>query len=87
MGSLPFITAAKMTDSLGLKAGWYAASMLAPLSRINDNAHYLSQVALGWWTAYLAASAVAATDDPDSHWTILPYSTGEIAGVLGEYKY
>ncbi len=47
MGSLPFITAAKMTDNRGYKVLFYAGSAIAPLSRVNDNAHYPSQVALG----------------------------------------
>lgn len=87
MGSLPFITAAKMSDSKGLKAIYYAASTVVPLSRVNDNAHYPSQVALGWWLAFLAASAVDATDNPNSRWKFHPYSTGAGSGVLAEYKY
>ena len=87
MGSLPLITAAKMSDSKGLKAIFYAASTVVPLSRVNDNAHFPSQVALGWWMAYLAASAVDATDNPNSRWKFYPYSTGDSSGVLAEYKY
>ncbi len=87
MGSLPFITAAKMTESRSLKATYYAASTIVPLSRMNDNAHYPSQVALGWWMAYLAASAVDATDHPDSRWKFYPYSTGDSSGILAEFKY
>jgi hypothetical protein len=45
MGSLPFITAAKMTENRGYKVLFYAGSAIAPLSRVNDNAHYPSQVA------------------------------------------
>ncbi len=87
MGSLPFITAAKMSDGATLKATFYAASAIAPLSRVNDNAHYPSQVALGWWMAYLAASAVEATERPSSQWKFFPYSTGESTGILAEFKY
>lgn len=87
MGSLPFITAAKMSDRPMVKASFYAASTIAPLSRVNDNAHYPSQVALGWWMAYLAASAVDATDHPNSRWKFYPYSTGTGTGILAEFKY
>lgn len=87
MGALPFITAAKMSDSGAEKAIWYAASLLAPLSRANDNAHYPSQVALGWWMAYLAASAVDATDHGNSRWSFSPYLTGDGTGVVGEYRF
>ncbi len=87
MGSLPFITAAKMTEHRGYKLLFYAGSTLAPLSRVNDNAHYPSQVALGWWMAYLAASAIDATDDPNSRWRFYPYSTGEGSGMMAEFRY
>jgi membrane-associated phospholipid phosphatase len=87
MGSLPFITAAKMTDDRALKFLFYAGSALTPLSRVNDKAHYPSQVALGWWMAYLAASAIHATDEPDARWRFFPYSTGEGSGLLAEYRY
>lgn len=87
MGSLPFITAAKMTDSAGLKAIFYSASTLAPLSRAGENAHYPSQVALGWWMAYIAASAVDATDDPGSHWRLIPTTVGNGSGLAVEYSF
>lgn len=81
------ITAAKMSDRPVIKASFYAASSIAPLSRVNDNAHYPSQVALGWWMAYLAASAVDATDHPNSRWKFYPYTTGADTGMLAEFKY
>ncbi|MCY3005691.1 MAG: phosphatase PAP2 family protein [Planctomycetota bacterium] len=87
MGSLPFITAAKMTDNRGYKILLYAGSAIAPLSRVNDNAHYPSQVALGWWMAYLAASAIGATDNPDSRWRFYPYSSGEGSGITAEFRF
>lgn len=87
MGSLPFITCAKMSDQPILKATFYAASSIAPLSRVNDNAHYPSQVALGWWMAYLAASAVNATDHPNSRWQFYPTNTANGAGVLAEFRF
>ncbi|OYW13800.1 MAG: hypothetical protein B7Z55_16335 [Planctomycetales bacterium 12-60-4] len=87
MGSLPFITAAKMTDNRGYKFLFYAGSAIAPLSRVNDNAHYPSQVALGWWMAYLAASAIDATDNPNARWRFYPYSTGDGSGMMAEFRY
>ncbi|MCA9128573.1 MAG: phosphatase PAP2 family protein [Planctomycetales bacterium] len=87
MGSLPFITAAKMTENRGYKFLFYAGSTMAPLSRVNDNAHYPSQVALGWWMAYLAASAIDATDNPNSPWRFYPYSTGDGSGMMAEFRY
>ena len=87
VGAMPFITAAKMTDSRGKKALLYAGSTIVPISRVLDNAHYPSQIVLGWWVAYLAASAVDLTENPDHRWRLTPYSTGESTGILAEFKY
>lgn len=58
IGAMPFITAAMMQENIYLKAALYAASPLAGLSRINDDKHYLSQVVIGWYLAYLSARTV-----------------------------
>lgn len=58
IGAVPFITAAKMEERACVKWLYYGASALPALSRINDDEHYLSQAALGWYLAYLSASAV-----------------------------
>ncbi|QDU57236.1 PAP2 superfamily protein [Aeoliella mucimassa] len=87
MGSLPFITAAKMADTRTEKLLWYSASLLAPLSRANDNDHYPSQVALGWWMAYLAATAVEHSDNASQGWTISPYATKESTGLMTEVRF
>lgn len=87
MGALPFITAAKMTDSVGWKTAFYAASTLAPLSRVADGAHYPSQIALGWWMAYISASAVHATGDPNARWRIFPTTVAGGSGMALEYRF
>ena len=58
IGAVPLITAAKMQDSTAMKSLFYGLSILPGLSRMNDEKHYLSQAALGWWLAYLSAGAV-----------------------------
>lgn len=79
MSALPFINAAKMTERPLLKATYYAGSLLGPLSRVNDDDHYPSQVALGWWMAYVATVAIDRTEttnrnnEPKSHRLSLPY--------------
>jgi len=60
-GAVAFITAAKMQNNIYLKSLFYAASPLVALSRINDDKHFFSQAALGWYMAYLSASAVDKT--------------------------
>ncbi|MCC9645214.1 phosphatase PAP2 family protein [Rhodopirellula sp. JC740] len=73
MSSLPFINAAKMTDRPLLKSAFYAGSLLGPLSRVNDDDHYPSQVALGWWMAYVAATAIDRTEIANRNLTFYPY--------------
>lgn len=87
MSSLPFITAAQMTENRWEKTAWYAGSLLGPLSRINDDAHYTSQVMLGWWVSYLAVSAVSSTDSGTSHWTMHPYISGQGTGLMAEFQW
>ena len=72
MGAIPFITAAKMTNSPYLKYSLYLASTLCALSRINDDAHYFSQAALGWWIAYLAVTSVKKTETERQKVVIAP---------------
>lgn len=87
MGALPFITAAKLSETRTEKLVWYSASLLAPLSRVNDNDHYPSQVALGWWMAYLAASAVDSTHGGEHPWSVSPYVSRDTTGILGEMRF
>lgn len=61
-GAIPFLTAAYMTDPPILRFGLFVLSTLPGLSRINSNAHYFSQVLLGWGIAYLSAKAVYESD-------------------------
>lgn len=87
MSSLPFINAAKMSENRWLKTTFYAGSLLGPLSRVNDHAHYPSQVALGWWMAFVAASAVDQTQVADGRLRLYPYSTSSGYGALLEFTY
>ena len=84
MGAVPFLTAAVMTDNLYAKSTLYAGSTLVGLSRVNDEAHYPSQVFLGWWIAYAATRAVDGTEDAADdgpRFVPLEPGTGEGAGV------
>jgi len=63
MGAVPFMTAAQMTDRPCAKGLFYALSAIPAWSRINDDAHYLSQALLGWYLAYLSVRAVSATEE------------------------
>ena len=70
IGAVPFIVAAKRTDSPCVTALLYTASALPALSRINDGKHFLSQASLGWFLGYLSVNAV---HKEDSAFAVLPY--------------
>lgn len=74
IGAVPFITAAKMEERAFIRWLYYGASALPALSRINDDEHYLSQAALGWYLAYLSASAVEKGSGPAL--SVSPYKDG-----------
>ena len=87
MGAIPFLCAAKMTDRPLLKLAFYAGSTLAPLSRINDGAHYPSQALLGWGMAWAAATAVQTTETGTQGWSFLPVVSPNITGILAEKRW
>lgn len=86
MGAVPFISAAKMTDDPFWKAAFYVGSTWAGLSRINDDRHYPSQMLLGWWMAYVAATAVDQAEQPQNNLTVLPVPMADGIGVGIEYR-
>lgn len=59
IGAVPFVTAAEMSEAPYGKGLFFALSALPGLSRINDDAHYFSQAALGWYLAYLSCRVVS----------------------------
>jgi membrane-associated phospholipid phosphatase len=72
VGAVPFLSAAGMTGSRPLKALLVSGSALCGLSRINDDAHYLSQAAMGWWVAYLACRSVDETERRATRLQLVP---------------
>lgn len=85
MGAVPFMSAAKMTANVWLKSGLYVVSALPALSRVNDDDHYFSQAFLGWWIAYVAASAVDNSHSQDSNHHLFVYPQQDGVGL--EYEY
>ena len=61
--AIPFITAAKMSENPYQKAIFYGISTFTGLGRINDDKHYFSHVALGWYLAYLSCAVVEKGND------------------------
>ena len=88
MSSLPFLTAARMAENRWAKSALYAGSALGPLSRLNDDAHYASQIMLGWWLAFLATDAVFRSDQSfGDHWSVTPMATPSGAGMMAEFRW
>jgi hypothetical protein len=75
VGSIPFLTAASMTDSPFLQVPLVLASCLTGWSRIQTDDHYFSQVALGWWMGYLAVRSVNRTQKEERTIEFLPGSS------------
>ena len=88
LGAIPFITAAQMTDRFWLKSLFYFGSTLPAWSRVNDNSHYLSQVILGWYLAYLSCRAVTRTENPNfgRGFTVFPLVSADTVGVGIMYR-
>ena len=87
MGSVPFITAANMTDNIWAKCGLYVCSTFTGWSRLNDDKHYLSQVCLGWWMGYLACQAVDGTQRANRHFFVEPLVSPDMTGIGITYQH
>jgi hypothetical protein len=90
MGAVPFITAAQMTDKPLAKGLFYTLSAFTGWSRVNDDAHYLSQALLGWYLAYLSVRAVSETEGGRAlprGLTIFPVTENNSVGATLIYQY
>lgn len=61
MGSIFFLTAGSLSDNFAWKVLMFALSFGTGWSRINDNAHYTSEVLMGWSMGWMAVDAVNRT--------------------------
>ncbi len=86
-GALPFITAAMMSEPVLLKGLLYITSALPGLSRIDSDAHWFSQVLLGWSLAYFSARAVYESDlaNPAFQASLIPKKNGFM--LYGQWNY
>jgi membrane-associated phospholipid phosphatase len=90
VGAVPFITAAQMTDKPYVKGLFYTLSTFCAWSRVNDDAHYLSQALLGWYLAYLSVRAVTTTESRTPlprGLTIFPVSETNKVGIGLHYQH
>ena len=77
VAAVPFLTAAHLTEDPFWRGTFVLGSFLTGWSRINDDRHYVSQVALGWWVAYLAVASVNEAETGQRWLRIIPsYASG-----------
>ena len=82
VGAVPFMVMAGMADdNIVLKSFFYAASTAAGISRINDNAHYLSQVLLGWYLAWESTNTIRDRDEREKSYAVQPMMLKDGYGV------
>ncbi len=62
IGALPFLSAASLTERWYVRYPLIALSFAPAWARFNNDDHYFSQVALGWWLAYRSVASVARSD-------------------------
>jgi hypothetical protein len=81
VSAIPFLVAADMSTNYAVKIPLYVGSTLTGWSRINDNAHYTSQVVLGWWLAYIAVESTGSEKQKEGSVQILPIFDSDTVGV------
>jgi membrane-associated phospholipid phosphatase len=86
VGAVPFLTAAKRTDNLLLKSALVFGSGLAGYSRIYDDAHFLSQVLLGYYVAVLAVDATELTQQSAFQYRVVPLNVRGGVGIGVEFR-
>lgn len=88
VASIPFLTIAKVQDDPWIDALCYAASTVVGLARLQQDRHYASQVALGWWIGYLTTEAVDDTEraapPPATSW--LPVIAPDYVGIVVSHR-
>jgi hypothetical protein len=83
VGSIPFLTLADMNkDDPWIYYPAMAASLATPLSRLNDNQHYLSHIVLGWYFAKQATSATFNSSNRQDQSHFVPYLDRGLVGVM-----
>ena len=89
IGAIPFLAAAEMVENPWAKGGLYVCSTFTGLSRINDNAHYPSQVFLGWYLAFASSLAINRTEMhfADMEVRVVPLPIADLGGMAVEARW
>jgi hypothetical protein len=82
------LTIARMNEEKSLiKYFFYVISGLAAWSRIDDNDHFVSQAALGWYMAREATDTILERKEEDSRLRIFPLISHDRYGVCIDLKW
>jgi len=82
VGAVPFLAFAKMEGLSNTQRNLaYLASTFSAWSRINDDAHYLSQAMLGWYMAWESVDAVHNSGKTGQWYSLQPYAFGDGVGL------
>ena len=89
VGAIPFLAAAEMVENPLAKGTLYVCSTFVGFSRMTDNAHYPSQVFLGWYLAWASSAAVSGTE---AHFAgmevrVVPLPIADVGGMAVEAKW
>lgn len=89
IGAIPFLAAADMVESPLLKGTLYVCSTFVGFARMTENAHYPSQVFLGWYLAWASARAVDATEMQFAGFdvSVVPLPMADLGGMAVEARW
>ena len=89
VGAIPFLAAAEMVENPLAKGTLYVCSTFVGFSRMTDNAHFPSQIFLGWYLAWASSMAVSRTE---THFAgmevrVVPLPMADLGGLAVETKW
>lgn len=87
VAAVPFLALTKMSNlEPWQKNVALAASALGAWSRVNDDAHYLSQAMIGWYVAWESLNAIEQNEVGDWY-QVSPYLFGDGAGLSLRFEW
>jgi len=89
VGAIPFLAAADMVESPLAKGTLYVCSTFVGFSRMTDDAHYPSQIFLGWYLAWASSLAVSRTEQhfAGMELRVVPLPIGDQGGMGVEARW
>jgi hypothetical protein len=89
VGAIPFLAAADMVESPLAKGTLYVCSTFVGFSRMTDDAHYPSQIFLGWYLAWASSLAVSRTEQhfAGMEVRVVPLPIGDQGGMGVEARW